>query len=53
MARNFSDTALVINKGRITADGTVNNVLDGDALNAAYGMDIRKFMVETLQNWSL
>ncbi|MDR2729364.1 MAG: ABC transporter ATP-binding protein [Treponema sp.] len=53
MARNFSDTAILINKGQITASGTVDEVLDGEALNAAYGMDIRKFMAASFQHWRL
>jgi iron complex transport system ATP-binding protein len=53
MARNFSDTAILINKGQITASGTVDEVLDGEALNAAYGMDIHKFMAASFQHWRL
>jgi len=53
MARNFSDTAVIISKGQITAAGNVDNVLDSEALNSAYGMNIRGFMVESLRHWHL
>jgi len=51
LARRFGDTAIVINKGKITSDGAINDVLNGDALNNAYGIDIRGFMKESLEIW--
>jgi iron complex transport system ATP-binding protein len=51
MARNFGDRAVIMNNGRITAADSIEEVLNSGALKAAYGMDIRGFMLESLEKW--
>ncbi|MDR0443754.1 MAG: ABC transporter ATP-binding protein [Treponema sp.] len=51
MARNFGDTALIMSGGQVTARGTVEEALNSNAAEAAYGMDIRGFMLESLEKW--
>jgi len=51
LARRFGDMAIVMNNGKIATNGEINDVLNGDTLNNAYGLDIRGFMRETLKMW--
>ncbi|MCL2209242.1 MAG: ABC transporter ATP-binding protein [Treponema sp.] len=52
LARQFADTALVMNNGVITACGKIKEVLESDALNDVYGINIRRYMKESLENWN-
>jgi len=52
LARRFADTALVINNGIIAANGKIDDVLKSEVLNDVYGIDIRRFMKESLENWN-
>ncbi|MDR0456492.1 MAG: ABC transporter ATP-binding protein [Treponema sp.] len=51
LARYFGDTAVVLDKGTITANGKIEEVLNSEVLEAAYGIDIRAFMLKTLERW--
>jgi iron complex transport system ATP-binding protein len=51
MARRFADSALLINHGVIAASGKCETVLAGETLKEAYGMDIKTFMLESLEMW--
>ena len=51
LARHFSDTAILMNNGTIAASGTIEETLNSETLQAVYGIDIRKFMVESLEKW--
>jgi iron complex transport system ATP-binding protein len=51
LARQFSDTAIVLNNGTIAASGNIDEVLNGDILSGVYGIDIRAFMRESLGKW--
>jgi len=51
LARYFSDTAIVMNDGEIAARGAVEEILGGKELQAVYGIDIRGFMLESLERW--
>jgi iron complex transport system ATP-binding protein len=51
MARQFSDTAVVLNNGTIAADGKTEDVLNSGILNSVYGIDIGMFMKESLKKW--
>ena len=44
MARLFGDTAVVLNNGKIAANGKIDDVLNSDVLCGVYGIDIRGFM---------
>jgi iron complex transport system ATP-binding protein len=47
LARRFADTALVLDNGKVTACGKIDEVLKSETLNAAYGLDIRAFYRES------
>ena len=51
LARKFADTALVMNNGIIAANEKIDDVLKSEVLNDVYGIDIRRFMKESLENW--
>jgi iron complex transport system ATP-binding protein len=51
LARLFSDTALVLDNGKIAANGKIDEVLDSGILSGVYGIDIRAFMRESLEKW--
>jgi len=51
LALQFGDTAIVMNKGKIEASGKIDAVLNGDVLNKAYDIDIRKYMRDSLEKW--
>jgi iron complex transport system ATP-binding protein len=51
LARQFSDTAIVLHNGTIAASGKIDEVLNGDIVSGVYGIDIRAFMQESLQRW--
>jgi len=52
LARQFSDTAIVLNNGAIAANGNIDEVLNGEVLSGVYGIDIRAFMRESLGKWN-
>jgi iron complex transport system ATP-binding protein len=52
MARQFGDTAIVMNNGEISAGGKIDEILNGEAINAVYGIDIREFMKKSLKKWN-
>jgi iron complex transport system ATP-binding protein len=47
LARRFADTALVLDNGKVTACGKIDEVIKSETLNAAYGLDIRAFYRES------
>ena len=51
LARAFASTAALICDGRLAALGRPGEVLQGEMLEKVYGMDIRGFMLESLENW--
>jgi iron complex transport system ATP-binding protein len=51
LARQFSDTAIVLNNGTIAASGKIDEVLNGEILSGVYGIDIRAFMRDSLERW--
>jgi len=51
LARLFGDTAIVMCNGTIAANGKTGEVLNGETLSDAYGIDIRSFMLESLEKW--
>jgi iron complex transport system ATP-binding protein len=52
MARQFGDTAIIMNNGAIFADGKIDEILNSEAVNKVYGIDIQKFMLRSLKNWN-
>ena len=51
LAHRFGDTAIVMNHGSIAANGKIEETLNGKTLQDIYGIDIRSFMLESLQRW--
>ncbi|MDR2943207.1 MAG: ABC transporter ATP-binding protein [Treponema sp.] len=51
LARLFGDTAVVLNNGTAAACGKIEEVLNGGILSEVYGIDIRGFMLESLEKW--
>jgi iron complex transport system ATP-binding protein len=51
LARRFGDTAIVMNGGTIAASGTIEETLNGETVSGVYGVDIRGFMLESLERW--
>ncbi|MDR1587010.1 MAG: ABC transporter ATP-binding protein [Treponema sp.] len=51
LVHHFGDSAALMNKGKLVAWGRPETVLDGEILREIYGMDIRQFMLESLEGW--
>ena len=51
LARRFADTAALMCQGVLVSFGNCDSVLSGDVLKETYGIDIRAFMLESLQKW--
>jgi iron complex transport system ATP-binding protein len=51
LAFRFSDTAALLDGGRLKALGRPETVLNGETLREIYGMDVRRFMLESLESW--
>jgi iron complex transport system ATP-binding protein len=51
LARRFGDRAVLMNEGRIASCGPSGQALDGEILRKVYGIDIKKFMLESLERW--
>lgn len=47
----FSDAAALMDGGRLKALGRPEEVLKGETLREIYGMDVRGFMLESLESW--
>jgi iron complex transport system ATP-binding protein len=47
----YGDYAAIMHQGRLVSYGRPRQVLNGETLNAIYDIDIRKFMLESLENW--
>jgi iron complex transport system ATP-binding protein len=51
LARYFGDQAALLCEGTLAAQGQPEAVLNSRSLQLAYGMDIRQFMLESLEKW--
>ena len=51
LARHFGDSAVLINDGTLAARGTVEETLNSETIQAVYGIDIRAFMLKSLEKW--
>jgi iron complex transport system ATP-binding protein len=51
LARRFGDRTALMDQGRIVSCGPSGQVLNGTALQEVYGIDIKGFMVESLERW--
>ena len=53
LARHFGDTAILMREGSIAASGKIKDVLESETLRSVYGIDIRAFMLESLEQWKI
>ena len=51
LVNNFSDKVLVLNHGEVIDIGETKKVFSGNALNEAYNMNIKDFMINSLKKW--
>ena len=51
LARRYAHNAVLMNDGIVISSGACKSVLSGEALREAYGLDIRAFMLDSLQKW--
>ena len=51
LARAFGTRALLLDRGQVVADGTMEEVFSDDVLNRVYHMDVRAWMMDMLAQW--
>ena len=51
LVQSFGERALLLKDGRLINSGITKEVLNGGDLEEVYGIDIKKFMVTTLEKW--
>ena len=51
LVQNYGDRVLMLNDGVIKGNGNTKEVLNSDDLEEVYGIDIKTFMVRTLEKW--
>lgn len=51
LARRYADEAVLLAGGALVSSGKSEEVLSGETLKEIYGMDIRGFMLESLEKW--
>jgi iron complex transport system ATP-binding protein len=47
----YGDNVAIMHRGKLASYGRPKQVMNGETLNAIYDIDIRKFMLESLENW--
>jgi len=52
LARIFSDTAIILNNGKIAASGKTNDVLNSKIINDVFGINIRDYMKISFDYWN-
>jgi iron complex transport system ATP-binding protein len=51
LARRFGDTAALMYNGKLISSGEPESVLNGETLKNIYGIDVKAFMIESLEKW--
>lgn len=51
LVQNYGDRVLMLNDGVIKGNGNTKEVLNSNDLEEVYGIDIKAFMVRTLEKW--
>ena len=51
LAKAYGTKALLLDRGRMAAGGTVDEVFSPEKLNSAYGLDVREWMRGLLSQW--
>lgn len=52
LVHNFGEKVIMMNDGKIILSGTPREVLNGNKLKEVYGIDVKKFMLDTLKKWT-
>jgi iron complex transport system ATP-binding protein len=53
LARRFGDAILLMKDGEVAAHGKPADVLSGETLKEVYSIDIKGFMLESLEKWKI
>ena len=51
LVQQFADEVILISQGRMLRKGSTSEVLGSEELQAAYEMDVKQFMLDTLSRW--
>ena len=51
LVQNFGDKVLMLDNGVVKSIGKTKEVLNSDDLEEVYGINIKKFMLNTLEKW--
>lgn len=51
LVQNFGEKVVLINNGKIILDGYPKEVLNKDEITEIYGVNIKKFMINSLSKW--
>ena len=51
MAKAYGTDALLLDKGKVVCEGTLDEVMSRDNLRRVYGMDVYKWMEDLHKNW--
>ena len=51
LVQNFGDKVLMLKEGTLINNGETKEVLNGRDLEKVYGIDIKSFMLRTLNKW--
>ena len=51
LALRYGTRVVLLDRGRVTADGPAADVLASEALRRAYGMDVAAWMAQTAEQW--
>lgn len=52
LAHSLTQNIIIMNNGKVLAKGTAKEVLTNENLQQVYGMDVKKYMKETLNFWN-
>ena len=51
LVHRFADTAVLMKKGELVSSGKCESIFSGKTLEDVYGLDIRTFMLRSLEKW--
>jgi iron complex transport system ATP-binding protein len=51
LARQFCDTAIIMDNGTVAACGFIEDTLNNGILQTVFKLDVRSFMLESLEKW--
>ena len=51
LARAYGTRAILLDRGRVVADGPMEEVFSDEVLNRVYRMDVREWMMRMLAQW--